>query len=113
MKKQKALEDMTHLDLVAALVLDENISDNIEVSDDYAPDKHGNNLVTLSFDGAIVDKKKGAKGLLLLTFNPQGRLVAMEIATCKHGKKDWQIASSEKFIDFKQDWTGSKKGLAQ
>lgn len=111
MKKQKALEDMTHLDLVAALLTDENISDNVEVSDDYAPDKFGNNLVTVSFEGVAHGKKKGVNGLLLFTFNPQGRLVSLELATCQKDKKNWQIAASEKFVDFKKDWIS--KGIIQ
>lgn len=104
---------MTHQDLIEALASDENISDNVTVSDDYAPDKFGNSLLTMSFEGVSSGKIKAANGLILFTFSPQGRLVALEIATCKKGKKDWQIASSEKFADFKQDWTGSKKGLSQ
>lgn len=113
MKKEKALEDMTHLDLVEGLVSDENIADNIDVSDDYPPDKHGNSLVTLSFEGAKDGNKKGTNGIVVLTFSPQGRMLSIEVATCKKGKKDWQIATSEKFVDFSQEFIGASKDILQ
>lgn len=113
MKKQKALEDMTHLDLVEGLVSDENISDNVDVSDDYPPDKHGNSMITLSFEGTEEQKNKGANGIVVFTFNPQGRMVSMEIATCKKGKKDWQIATSDKFVDFSENFIGANKDIMQ
>jgi len=114
MKKEKALDDMTHLDLIEGLVSDENISDNIDVSDDYPPDKHGNSLITMSFEGASQDgKKKGVNGIVVFTFSPQGRMLSVEVATCKKGKKDWQIATSEKFVDFSQEFIGASKDIIQ
>lgn len=113
MKKEKALEDMTHLDLVEGLVSDENIADNIDVSDDYPPDKHGNSIITMSFEGAQTGKKKGVNGIVVFTFSPQGRMISVEIATCKKGKKDWQIAISEKFVDFTEDFIGASKDIVQ
>lgn len=99
MKKQKELEDMTHQDLIEALIFDENIQDNLYVSNDYAPDKHGNSLITLGFEEGGTRKKKALAGFILLTFNPKGRMIGMEIAIRKKGK-DWEIASSEKLVDF-------------
>lgn len=113
MKKQKALEDMTHQDLIEALVFDENISDNVLVSDDYALDKYGNSLITINLEGVMSEKKKAMNGLLLLTFNSQGRMISMEVATCKKGKKNWQIATSDKFVDFTQDFVGANKDIVQ
>ena len=98
MKKQKALEDMTHQDLIEALIYDENIQDNLYVSDDYAPDKHGNNLITIGFE-ETGKKKRGPAGFILLTFNSKGRMVSMEVAIRKNGR-EWIIASSEKLVDF-------------
>jgi len=99
MKKQKALEDMTHQDLVEALIADDNISDNLYVSDDYSADRHGNRLITMGFEESRIKKKKTPAGFILFTFNPKGRLVNLELAIRKHGK-EWVIASSEKLVDF-------------
>lgn len=99
MKKQRELEDMTHQDLIEALIFDENIQDNLYVSNDYSPDKHGNNLITIGFEQEGVKRKKGLAGFILFTFNAKGRLVNMEVAVRKKGK-DWEIASSEKLVDF-------------
>lgn len=99
MKKQKALEDMTHQDIVEALVFDENIQDNLYVSNEYAPDKYGNHLVTIGFEESTTSKKKRRPaGFVLFTFNAKGRMVNMEVAIRKSGK--WIMASSEKMIDF-------------
>ena len=100
MKKQKALEEMTHQDLIEALVFDENIQDNLYVANDYAPDKYGNNLITIGFEGPERRKKKGLSGFILLAFNPKGRLVHIEVATRQAPNKEWQLASSEKLLDF-------------
>lgn len=98
---------MTHKELFEKLIYDENISDNIDVQDGYEPDKYGNSIITLSFEGVDFSKrKKGVNGMLILLFNKKGRMVSMEMATCKKGKKDWQIAASEKFANFKQIITG-------
>jgi len=112
-KKEKALEDLTHLDLIEGLVSDENISDNIDVSDDYPPDKHGNSMVTMSFEGTEEQKKTGVNGIIVFTFNPQGRMVGVEVATCKKGKKDWQIATSQKFMNFQENFVGASKDIVQ
>lgn len=96
----------THKELFEALIYDENISDNIDVCDTYEPDRYGNKLVTLSFEGSDIGRKKGAKGMLLLVFNKRGRLVTIEVATCKKGKKEWQVATSDMLTNFKQTVTG-------
>lgn len=97
---------MSHKELIEKLIYDENIADNIDVCDGYEPDKYGNSIVTLSFEGVDLGRKKGVNGMLILLFNKKGRMVSMEIATCKRGKKDWQIAASQKFTNFKQVITG-------
>lgn len=97
---------MTHKELIEKLIYDENIYDNIDVQDGYEPDKYGNSIVTMSFEGIDFGKKKGVNGMLIMLFNKKGRMVSMEIATCKKGKNDWQIAASEKFTNFKQIITG-------
>lgn len=98
---------MSHKELIEKLINDENIADNIDVCDGYEPDKYGNSIVTMSFEGVDISKrKKGVNGMLIFLFNKKGRMVSLEIATCKKGKKDWQIAASQKFTNFKQIITG-------
>jgi hypothetical protein len=97
---------MTHKELIEKLIYDENIADNIDVCDSYEEDKYGNSIVTMSFEGVDSGKKKGVNGMLVLLFNKKGRMVGMEMATCKKGKKDWQVAISEKFINLKRIITG-------
>jgi hypothetical protein len=99
MKKQKALEDMTHQDLIEALIFDENIQDNLYVANDYAPDKHGNSLITIGFEEPGTKKKRGLAGFILFSFNPKGRMINLEVAVRKGGK-EWEIASSGKLVDF-------------
>ncbi len=96
----------THKELIEELIYDENIADNVDVCDGYEPDKYGNSIVTISFEGKKIGKKKGVNGMLVLLFNKKGRMVSMEMATCTKGKNKWQIASSNKFINFKQIVTG-------
>jgi hypothetical protein len=97
MKKQKALEELTHQDIVEGLINDENIQDNLLVSNDYSLDRHGNSLITLGFENFSTKKRKLA-GFVLFSFNIKGRLIGLEVAVKKG--KSWEIASSEKFIDF-------------
>jgi len=98
MKKQKALEDMTHQDLIEALIYDENIQDNLHVANDYAPDKYGNTLISVGFEEPGLKKKKSLAGFILFSFNPKGRLINLEVAIKKG--KDVEIASSERLMDF-------------
>lgn len=100
MKKQRSLEEMTHQDLIEALIFDENIQDNLYVSNDYAPDEYGNNIISMGFEEQGKRRKKGLAGFILFAFNPKGRLVSIEVAIRKRGNKEWQLASSEKLIDF-------------
>ena len=93
---------MTHKELFDKLIYDENISDNVDVRADYEPDEYGNSIVTFSLESPDVGRKKGISGMLILLFNTNGRMVSMEIATSQKDKKKWQIAASEKFINFKQ-----------
>lgn len=101
MKKQKALDDMTHQDLFEALIYDENIQDNMHVSNDYELDEYGNNLITIGFEGVDRPKQKGTNAMVLLTFNKKGRLVTIEVATMIRGQHKWQVAVSERFVDMK------------
>ncbi len=96
----------THRELIEELIYDENISDNIDVCDSYPEDKHGNTIVTMSFEGVDKGRKKGNKGMLIFLFNKKGRMLSMELATCKKGKENWQIAVSDKFLNLKQIITG-------
>ena len=100
MKKQKNIEDLTYLDLIEALIYDENIQDNLNVSNDYEPDEHDNSIVTIAFEGPTVKRKKGTACLIIFTFNRRGRMVGVEVATRKKGDRHWQVASSEKMVDF-------------
>lgn len=97
---------MTHKKLIESLINDENVYDNIDVCDSYEEDKYGNSIVTMSFDGVDHDNKKGANGIVIFLFNKKGRLVSLELATCRKGKKTWQVAASNKFVNFKQVVTG-------
>lgn len=101
MRKPKALEDMTHQDLVEALIYDENIQDNMHVSNDYATDEYGNSMITIGFEGVEKNKHKGTNAMILLTFNKSGRLITMEVATAPRNQHRWQVAISEKFVDMK------------
>jgi hypothetical protein len=91
----------THKQLFEHLISDENIQDNIDVSDDYENTKNGNSIITMGFEGTGTAKKKGTHCVILLEFDKDGRLFCMEVATRKKGEKNWQVASSEKFVDFK------------
>lgn len=106
MKKQKALEDMSHLDLFEALIFDENIQDNLFVTNAFEPDEHGNNMIAMSFEGVNSTKTDGNKAMMLFTFNKSGRLVGMEVATLDKSKKKWYITKSETFVDMKPRWVG-------
>ena len=101
MKKQKALEDMTHKDLFEGLIYDENIQDNMHVSNDYAEDKYGNTVITMGFEGTGGRKNFPANAIMLFSFNKRGRLVSVEVAMRKKGDQFWYIASSERFVDMK------------
>lgn len=94
-------KQVTHKQLFEHLISDENIQDNMDVSDDYEPTKNGNSIMTLSFAGVGTARKKGTNCIILMEFNPEGRMVCMEVATRKVGERSWQVASSEKFVDFK------------
>ena len=101
-KKIKSLDELTHLDLTELLIYDENIQDNLNVSNDYDLDQYGNSMVTIGFEGVPNNKKKTqTKAMVLLTFNKEGRMVSMEVATREKGSRKWQIATSEKLIDMK------------
>lgn len=89
---------MTHEQLFLKLINDENIYDNLEVSDDYIKDKWGNSLITVGFESP--SGKKPVEALLMLVFNIKGRLINMEVSTREKGKKKWQIATSENLINF-------------
>lgn len=91
---------MTHQDLIEALIYDENIEDNLNVSNDYAPDGHGNNMVTIGFDGPPSKKKRGTSCVILFVFNKKGRLVSLEVANKIKGDRSWQVAASEPLVDF-------------
>lgn len=101
MKKQKALEDMSHLDLFEALIYDENIQDNLFVTNDFEPDKHGNNMIAMSFEGVEESKSNGNKAVMLFTFNRSGRLMSMEVATLDRRKRKWNTVKSETFVNMK------------
>ena len=91
---------MTHKKLIEKLINDENIIDNIDVCDSYEQDNYGNTLITMSFEGVDLGKTKGYDGIISFMFNNEGRLVRVEMATSKKGKNSWQIALSEKFVNF-------------
>jgi hypothetical protein len=103
MKKPKTLEDATHLELFEQLIYDENIQDNLTVSNNYAEDEHGNSIITMGFEG-LESKEKGVlktNAVLLFNFNQKGRLVGVEVATKEHKYGDWHVAVSEIFMDMK------------
>lgn len=91
---------MTHEQLFLKLLSDENIYENIDISDDYEKDKYGNSMITMAFESPGTKKKKAVKGFLVFVFNAKGRLVNMEVATKEKGQRNWQIATSEAFINF-------------
>jgi hypothetical protein len=101
MKKSKKVEDLTHLDIFNLLIYDENIQDNLSVSNDYDEDEHGNNVITIGFEGVPDENKISTNGMVLLMFNREGRLINMEMATKEKKAKKWQVAVSEKFVDMK------------
>lgn len=92
---------LNHLEIFKNLVNDENIYENLEVCDNFDKDKFGNSMMTLSFQGGAPEGKKPCKGLIVLVFNPKGRLVNMEVATKKRGDRGWQVATSRNFINLK------------
>jgi hypothetical protein len=101
-KKIKSLDDLTHLDLVEALIYCENIQDNLSVSNDYPEDQYGNSMITMGFEGVPNNRRRTAThAMILFTFNRQGRLVSLEVATREKGNRKWQVATSEKLIDMK------------
>ena len=101
-KKIKSLDELTHLDLLELLIYDENIQDNLNVSNDYEHDQYGNSMITIGFEGVPNSRKKTqTNAMILLTFNKEGRMVSMEIATREKGSRKWQVATSEKLIDMK------------
>ena len=93
-----AMSKATHWELFKLLVNDPNIFENIDVCDDFEYDKFGNSMMTLSFQGGAPKGKKPCKGLIVLVFNPKGRLINIEVATKKRGERNWQIATSQNFI---------------
>jgi hypothetical protein len=99
---------LTNKELITRLIEDMNISDNIDVESGYELDRFGNSIITLVIEGTDDGKKKGTNGMVIMVFNEEGRMVTMEIATQKRGKKDsdWQIAASEPFVDFSKFITG-------
>jgi hypothetical protein len=103
----KKPEDLTHKELLENLIYDENIQDNMHVSNDYADDEYGNSLITMGFEGKKSAKTKGTHAMILFTFNREGRMVNMEIATREIGQRKWQVASSEVFVDFKPRFSDS------
>jgi len=101
-KKIKSLEELTHLDLLELLIYDENIQDNLSVSNDYEPDQYGNSMITIGFEGVPNNRKKTqTNAMILLTFNKEGRMVSVEVATRERGSRKWQVATSEKLLDMK------------
>lgn len=101
-KKTKNIDHFTHLELFEALIYDENVQDNLSVSNDYEPDKYGNNIITMGFEGTANNSKRTqTNAMILFTFNKEGRMISMEIAVRERGQRKWQIATSDKFIDMK------------
>jgi hypothetical protein len=94
-------KEITHKMLLEHLVRDENIADNIEVSEDYDTMENGNTLITMGFQGVSSTRKKGTRCIVLFEFTKEGRLACVEVATKKTKERHWQVASSEKFVDFK------------
>lgn len=89
----------THQQLFEELIYDENIQDNITVSNNYEEDELGNSIITMGFVGVGTKRKKGSQGFVVFTFNKKGRMVNMEIATKEASARKWQIAISEVFVD--------------
>lgn len=100
MKKQKSLSEMSDLDLVEALIYDENIQDNLNVSNDYEEDEYGNTRVSISFEKMPIKRKRGDACIMLFVFNKGGRLVGIEAATRLKGDRAWQVVISDPFMDF-------------
>lgn len=93
--------EVTHKKLFEHFIQDENIQDNMNVSDDYGPAENGNTIITMGYEGVGTSRKKGTNCVIVLEFNKEERLVGMEVATRKIGERNWQIAVSDKFVDFK------------
>lgn len=91
---------MTHRALFDKFFADENVYENIDVCDDYAPDDQGNTVITFGFDGQGTKRKKSVKAFVVMVFNKKGRMINMEVATRKVGQRDWQIATSDNFVNF-------------
>lgn len=91
---------MNHRALFDKFFSDENIYENIDVSDDYAPDEYGNTVITFGFEGQGTKRKKPVMAFAVLVFNKKGRMINMEMATRKRGERHWQIATSDNFINF-------------
>ena len=90
---------MTHKQLFLKFIEDENIFENIEVSDDYEKDEWGNAMITMAYESSATKKKKPTEAFLVFVFNAKGRLVNMEVATREKGKRNWQIATSDNYIN--------------
>lgn len=93
---------MKHRALFDKFFNDENVYENIDVCDDYEPDEFGNTVITFGFEGIKpkTKRQKQVKAFVVLVFNKKGRIINMEVATRKVGDRDWQIATSDKFINF-------------
>ena len=106
MKKKKS--EITHQEIIEELIFDENIQDNMHVSNDYAPDDYGNQTITMGFTSMPNGRKKSTSALIVFSFNEKGRLVGMQVATKKKGERNWHMAISDVFMDFVSKLTGSK-----
>lgn len=93
------MKKLSHWTLFKEIVNDPNIFENIEVCDEFEKDHLGNSMMTLYFQGGAPKGKKPSKGLLVLVFNPSGRLINVEVATKKRGERNWQVATSHNFIN--------------
>jgi len=91
---------MTHRELLDKLFNDQDIYENIYVSDDYTPNDRGDTTIAFGFETPAVKRKKSVKAIVVFTFNKNGRLIQMEVGTHKKGDKNWQVATSPKFINF-------------
>jgi hypothetical protein len=91
---------MTHRELLDKLFNDQDIYENIDVSDNYEADSRGNTTIVFGFETPVVKRKKSVKAIVIFTFNKKGRLIQVEVGTHKKGERDWQVATSQKFINF-------------
>lgn len=89
---------MTHKALIRKLFNDENIYENLDVYDEHDADAFGNTYATINFDG-MSDDNQPMEGFVVLVFNPKGRLVQMEVANRKEGKKKWNVAVSPPLLN--------------